>query len=132
MIFVDTNYFLRFFLGEPHDQHLQAKLLFQRAAAGNEELSTSVVVFFEVYWVASSFYRFEKEKVAAFLQNMVKMEFIHLENRLLLVEATRLFIETSYDLEDAYNLAYADAIRASSFATFDAKLKKKFLTRPPR
>lgn len=126
MIFVDTNYFLRFFLGEPYDQASRVKALFQKAARGDVELATSLVVFFEVYWVTSSFYRLEKEKIVEFLQNMLKMEFIHLENRTLLTEATFLFAETSFDLEDAYNLVYARTIRTKEFATFDVKLKKKY------
>lgn len=126
MIFVDTNYFLRFFLGEPYDHHAQAKALFQKAARGDAQLGTSIVVFFEVYWVASSFYHLEKEKSAGFLRNMLKMEFIRLENRPLLVEAVSLYFDTSFDLEDAYNLVYARASRAKEFATFDIKLKKKF------
>ncbi len=128
MTFVDTNYFLRFFLGEPYDQHVEAKELFQKAARGDGELGTSVVVFFEVYWVASSFYRLEKEKIREFLDNILKMEFIRLENRALLSEALSLYRDTSFDLEDAYNLVYARASGAKEFATFDVKLKKKFVS----
>lgn len=125
MKFIDTNYFLRFFLGEPYDQHQEAKALFQKAARGEIVLATSVVVFFEVYWVTSSFYRLEKEKIAAFLQNILRMEFIKLENRVVLTGAVVLFEKTSFDLEDAYNLVYARSLRAKDFLTFDAKLKKK-------
>ncbi len=127
MIFVDTNYFLRFFLGEPYDQHAQTKELFQKAARGETELATSLIVFFEVYWVASSFYHLEKEKVVEFLQNILKMEFIKLENRSILIDAVSLFGLTPFDLEDAYNLVYAKRIRAKEFATFDVKLRKKFV-----
>lgn len=127
MTFVDTNYFLRFFLGEPYDQQAWAKTLFQKAARGDIELTTSLVVFFEVYWVASSFYRLKKEKIIEFLQNMLKMEFIHLENRALLSDAVSLYQNTNFDLEDAYNLVYARATGAKEFATFDVKLKKKFV-----
>lgn len=125
MKFIDTNYFLRFFLGEPYDQHQETKALFLKAARGEAEIATSIVVFFEVYWVTSSFYRLEKEKISAFLQNILKMEFIKLENRALLTEAAVLFEKTSFDLEDAYNLMYARSLHAKDFLTFDAKLKKK-------
>lgn len=128
MTFVDTNYFLRFFLGEPYDQAARAKTLFQKAAHGDIGLATSLVVFFEVYWVTSSFYRLDKQKIAEFLQNMLKMEFVHLENRTLLGEAVSLYQDTNFDLEDAYNLVYAKASGAKEFATFDVKLKKKFVS----
>lgn len=126
MIFVDTNYFLRFFLGDQVSQHEEAKALFQRAAKGEAELGTSAMVFFEVYWVATSFYAFHRENVAEFLHNILKMEFIDLENRDLLTQAVLLYADTSYDLEDAYNLAYARSIKAKAFATFDKKLQRKF------
>ena len=127
MIFVDTNYFLRFFLGEPHDQHAATKTLFQKAARGEVELGTSVIVFFEVYWVASSFYQVERERVATFLQHVLKMEFIHLENRPLLTDAVVLYQDMNFDLEDAYNLVYAKEVGVKELATFDRKLKSKFL-----
>lgn len=126
MNFVDTNYFLRFFVGEPHDQRDDAKALFQKAAEGKIDLCTSLIVFFEVYWVASSFYGFKKDKAALFLQNMLKMEFIRLENRDLLMKAVSLYESSAFDLEDAYNLAYARSVSVEEFVTFDVKVKKKF------
>lgn len=129
MIVVDTNYFLRFFLGEPYDQHAKAKTLFQKAARAEVQLATSSIVFFEVYWVASSFYRLEKAKIVAFLRNILKMEFIDLENRTLLADAVRTYGETPFDLEDAYNMAFAESVRAKELATFDVKLAKAFTVR---
>lgn len=126
MIFVDTNYFLRFFIGQPQDQHLEAKALFHKGALGDVELCTSLVVFFEVYWVATSFYAFKREKVTSFLRNMLTMEFIRLENRDILADAVSTYEKTSFDLEDAYNLAYAHSVQVKDFATYDKQLKKKF------
>lgn len=128
MIFIDTNYFLRFFIGQSQNQHETAKDIFRRAATGEIEISTSLIVFFEIYWVASSFYKLEKKKVITFLKNILKMEFIDLENRDVLVEAVSFCESSSFDLEDAYNLSYARHTQAEDFLTFDAKLKKKWST----
>lgn len=55
MIFVDTNYFLRFLLADQEEQHQTAKALFKKAAIGEVDLFTSLIVFFEVYWVLGEF-----------------------------------------------------------------------------
>jgi len=57
MIFVDTNYFLRFLLKDIGKQHQKAKKLFEKAASGEIKLFTSMIVFFEIYWVLFSFYK---------------------------------------------------------------------------
>lgn len=126
MTFVDTNYFLRFFIGEPHDQHEAAKILLQKAVRGEIDICTSVVVVFEIYWVASSFYDRKKEHVVLFLQDLLSMEFIRLEQRDVLMKAVSLYATSTMDLEDAYNVAYARNIGVKDFVTFDVKLKKKF------
>lgn len=126
MMFVDTNYFLRFFIGTPVDQHQDAKTLFQKAARGEMKLCTSLVVMFEIYWVATSFYKFDKEKIVEFLSNILRMEFIEVECKDVFAEAVSLYAKSLFDLEDAYNLAYAQSIRVDDFVTFDVKVKKKF------
>ena len=45
MIFVDTNYFLRFLLADNEPQYSKVKRLFLQAARGIVKLATSVVVF---------------------------------------------------------------------------------------
>lgn len=46
MIFVDTNYFLRFILKDNQVQYLKARQLFLDAAKGEIELISSTTVFF--------------------------------------------------------------------------------------
>lgn len=126
MIFVDTNYFLRFLLKDQKIQHSTAKNLFIQAAKNEIELCTSLIVFFEIYWVLSSFYRKEKSELIEKLEGLLSFAFIHLQDREIFEQAVRIFKETSLDLEDAYNLVYASANKASEFKTFDKKLQKIF------
>ncbi len=60
MIFVDTNYFLRFFLRDSREQYLIVKQFFLDGASGKIKLFTSLIVLFEVYWVLKSYYGKEK------------------------------------------------------------------------
>lgn len=124
MIFIDTNYFLRLVLADKKDYYQQAKKLFQSGALGKLKLFTSVVVFFEVYWVLASFYKKKKKELAKILSDLLKMKFIKWQNREILEEALEIYEESALDLEDSFNLSYARAKKATDFKTFDKKLMK--------
>lgn len=126
MTFIDTNYFLRFLLKDIDEQHQEAKAIFNRAALGEVTAFTSIIVFFEIYWVLSSFYEKEEDELVETLQKILSMEFIELESRELLREALEVFTETNVELEDAFNLTYAKASGANDFKTFNQKLGKLF------
>ena len=128
MTFVDTNYFLRFLLADIKFQHQIAKNLFRNAAVGKVKLCTSIIVFFELYWVLSSFYKKSKKELIELLGKVLRMKFIKLEGRDLLEAALEIFAETSFDLEDTFNLVYAQELGVTDFKTFDKKLAKRFLS----
>ncbi|MBU3935116.1 PIN domain-containing protein [Patescibacteria group bacterium] len=127
MIFVDTNFFLRFFLQDNSPQFRQAKKLFHQASSGQATLGTSLIVFFEVYWVLSSLYGRKHELVLQTLLAIANMDFVFLPQRQLLKTCLANFSRFNYDLEDTYNFFYAQSKKVSEFATFDKKLKEKFI-----
>lgn len=126
MTFVDTNYFLRFLLKDINDQHLEAKNLFLAASEGKVSLITSIIVFFEIYWVLSSYYERNKVEIANVLGKVLGLSFIKLEEREILFKSLSLFKRTNLDLEDCYNICYAKFNGIRSFKTFDKKLSKEF------
>ncbi len=126
MIFVDTNYFLRFLLNDISEQHEKAKDLFLSGSEGKVDLVTSTIVFFEIYWVLSSYYAKEKPEIVKVLEKILKLTFIELKERELLLNSLKLFEKTNFDLEDCFNLYYAKLQKADSFKTFDKKLEKEF------
>lgn len=126
MIFVDTNYFLRLLLKDVKNQHQKAKKLFEGGAKGDEKLFTSTIVFFEIYWVLSSFYEKSKNETVPILGKILQMRFVELKERDLLENALEVFEDENIDLEDAYNLVYAQENNASNLVTFDKKLTKLF------
>lgn len=126
MNFVDTNYFLRFLLADVASQHTIATHLFEKAAKKQLELCTTTIVFFEINWVLSSLYDFQKDKIAAVLKKILEMPFVHFDERDLL-EASLLFYQHStLSLEDCYNVMYARmrGITKDHFKTFDKKLMR--------
>lgn len=126
MMFIDTNYFLRFLLKDINHQHLEAKNLFLSASEGKIELITSTIVFFEIYWVLSSYYDRNKAEAGNVLEKVLSLNFIELEEREMLFKSLSLFKKTNLDLEDCYNVCYAKSKGVRSFKTFDKKLDKQF------
>ncbi len=126
MMFIDTNYFLRFLLKDINPQHLEAKNLFLSASEGKTALITSIIVFFEIYWVLSSYYERNKTEAANVLEKVLSLNFIELEEREMLFRSLSLFRKTNLDLEDCYNVCYAKSKGIRSFKTFDKKLDKEF------
>lgn len=125
-MFVDTNYFLRFLLADQEEQHKTARMLFKKAAAGEVDLFTSLVIFFEVYWVLSSFYKKQKGELVEKLEGLLSMTFVDYQDHDVLMGAVRVFKETPLDLEDAYNLTYASTNGATELKTFDQQLQKVY------
>lgn len=124
MIFIDTNYLLRFLLKDIKKQHQEAKELFLKGAEGRLQLFTSLVVIFEIYWVLTSFYQEKKEKVIEILEKIFNLKFIEIENKELLQETLKIYKKTNLDLEDCYNLALARKRKIKEFKTFDERLRK--------
>ena len=126
MIFIDTNYFLRYFLKDIPSQYQDAKELFMKAATGKIKLFTSTIVFFELYWVLLSFYEKEKTDIIIVLKDVLEMSFVEIGDHVLLEEVVNVYQSVNFDLEDCYNLVYASSSKAQDFKTFDKKLSQKY------
>ena len=125
MIFVDTNYFLRFILKDNQDQYLEAKKLFLEAAKGRMELITSTTVFFEIHFVLKSFYGKDKQLLVEILSEILNLNVIFSEKQLL-QDSLKLYTRSVVGLEDCYNLVFAKEQDIKTFKTFDQKLSKVF------
>jgi predicted nucleic-acid-binding protein len=134
MIFVDTNYFLRYLRDDVPEQSKIAKKLFIEAANGKKNIFTSLIVFFEVFWVVSRSYVYDKSEVIRILRGILAMNFIAFPDRDILTNTIGLFESTTLEFEDCYNIAYSEKVEAKEFLTFDRKLgnflKKKIIIKP--
>ena len=126
MIFVDTNYFLRFLLKDNKPQHLEAKQLMLGGATGKLKLFTSTIVFFEIYWVLTSYYGKNKTELVDTLNEILNLRFIEIQERPFLTISLKIFSQNNISLEDCYNLIYAKSHNAKAFKTFDLKLGRIF------
>ena len=126
MTFVDTNYFLRFLIEDNKEQSKIAKELFLEGARGKQQLITSTIVIFEIYWVFKSYYQKSKVEIIKILQKVLTMNFVRIDERDLLQSALNFFKAENLSLEDCYNLVFAKENKIEFFKTFDAKLAKVF------
>ena len=123
MIFVDTNYFLRFLLQDVSSQAREAKQLFLESAKGEISLITSVLVFFEVAWVLRKSFSKDNQALIDSLMKILDLR-VELEERSILVESINLFKYSNLSLEDCYNIVFARRQGIKAFKTFDKKLDK--------
>jgi len=125
--FVDTNYFLSYFLNRNSDQQLIVNKLFERALQDKIHLYSSSLVFFEVYWTAKSFYQIPYQTLKTMMTQLLHLNFITIDNKALLLESLTLFTNNSISLEDCYHLVCARSYQVNSIATFDKKLKSSYI-----
>ncbi|PIP86116.1 hypothetical protein COW83_00605 [Candidatus Collierbacteria bacterium CG22_combo_CG10-13_8_21_14_all_43_12] len=123
--YVDTNYFLRFFLDDNPKQAQEVRELFVRGSAEEVKLVSSLVVFLEVYWVLKSFYSFSKDQICKSLNVILRMDFIKIDEKEVIFRAMEIFDINNLDLEDCFHLAYLleNSGEAKRLATFDKKLE---------
>ena len=122
MIFVDTNYFIRFLINDIPLQFKKARELFELGAKDKIQLFTSTIVIFEIYWLMFKFYEKSRSESILILKNILSMNFVYLEERDILFEALKIYEDGSLELEDCYNIAFAKANKMLDFKTFDKKL----------
>lgn len=127
MIFIDTNYFLRFLLSDVDSQYKEAKNFFLKSSDGEFKTFTSTIVIFEVCWVISGQFKKDKVKIYDVLIKLLNFQFIEIENHDLIIRALDIYLKSNLGLVDCYNLVYAKSKKADDFVTFDKDLLKKLM-----
>ena len=102
MIFVDTNYFLRFLLKDVPHQHQKALQLFKDGAAGKIKLISSTIVIFKILWVLTSYYKKDKQEAVNILEQVLQMRFIQFEKKRLIVKGRKVKILPGNSWLDKY------------------------------
>lgn len=123
--FVDTNFFLRFLIGDSPDQAKEARDFFADSLRLNRKLISSVVVLFEIYWILNHHYGIKEKRLVDSLLLVLKLS-VDFGDDGILLDAVLVMSNYGYDLEDSYNVIFARRSKVDKFATFDKKLLKKF------
>ena len=122
-VFIDTNVFLRFLLEDVVSQQTIVNKIFEDGALGKVILNSSIIVFFEIYWVLKSSCDLRGPDLVEKLLQILKLT-VKFEKHELLSKSVEDMDKFSFDLEDSYNANYSETINVDNFITFDQKLTK--------
>jgi len=120
-IFVDTNVFLRFLVGDVASFYQKAKELFKEAESGEVKLETNEMVIAEIVWVLESYYGFSKAEIKEVIDTILDTKNLKVANHTRLKEAIGVYASGKMDFIDAYNISYIKARGYRKVATFDIK-----------
>ena len=123
-IILDANVILRFLLADHKTHSAKALQLFEEAESGDSmKLFISDVCLAEVAWVLSSFYKLDREVIAAHLKGLLLHSGVDAENPTVLIEACEAFGVLKLDFIDCYNAMLAQ-YGDGELATFDKDYRK--------
>lgn len=120
-VFVDTNVFLRFFVGDVESFYQKARELFEKAEKGEIKLETSELVIAEIVWVLESYYDFSKQEIKTVIDAILDTKNIRVLNHTRIKEAIDLYASGKMDFIDAYNTSYIRSSGYKKVTTFDIK-----------
>lgn len=122
-LWVDANVVLRFLTGDPPEMAAKALELMSRAEKGDIGLRVSHLVVAEIVWVLSSFYRYDKSRIAETLISFLGADGIYAENPAFLIQALQDMAGKNVDFVDAY-LAALTRAQEESICSFDNDFEK--------
>ena len=117
MIAADTNVVVRFLVGDDPAQNRRARNLFEKSP-----VFLSATVLLETEWVLRGAYRIGPAEVLALLKGVLGLPSVECEEPDRIMRALSWY-ERGLDFADALHLASMGPAR--SFASFDAKLKRR-------
>lgn len=119
---LDTNFILRYLLGDNKSQYKKTKAIFDQARSDQISLILEQSVFAEVIFVLSSVYKVPRDQIAGFMIFLITYKGIECE-----VEQFKLALSYYKDknihIVDALVLAQS-SLENTEILTFDKKLKK--------
>lgn len=124
LVLLDTNPIIRYLTQDAPDQAARARVLFERAAAGECTLYVSESVVVEVVNVLSSrvTYHLPRVEVQRHLRNIFSLRGLKIPAKQTYRRALELWVNTPQvrDFVDALCVAQAERLKISTLASFDA------------
>jgi predicted nucleic acid-binding protein len=117
--FLDTNVLLRYFTRDDEDKAERVRALLTRVDRGEEKVTTSPLVMFEVVFTLQSFYGVERRRIRDLLAPVISMRGLELGLKGVFDQALDLYAGTSVSFADAYNAAHMKWRGASEIYTWD-------------
>ncbi len=118
---LDTNVLLRYLTHDIPGKYQKVRLLFDLAKKGRMTLHICEPVFIETAVMLRNYFKFPKEKIISFLQDLLNASHLIIENSTQLASAVTVYSQYPIDLVDAVLLVRSQIHRRQIF-TFDSKL----------
>jgi uncharacterized protein len=120
-LFVDANFFIRFFTRDDNKQAAIVDEFFKKAQAGKIVLVTGHPVIFELAWVLKKGYSLSPDKVLDYISSLVGAPWLMMQDREIVENAINIARMSGQDFADAYICANSKAIGATGILTFNKK-----------
>lgn len=124
MYLADTNIIIRYLVKDHPLQTKACTVLFNQSRIGQVNLVITSLVIFETVWTLLSLYRVSKQQIVELLIELLKLEFIQIENRKLFIKAFEIWKTKNIDFNDAYNYIWAKESNLEGIYTFDKHFDK--------
>ncbi len=121
--FADTNFFIRYFIGDVKEQQRTAFKYLKKARDGKVKIKVVFQVLAEIEYVLRKVYKTPRDKIAEHIQSLLKSDYLEFENRTAYVDVFELYKKVNIDLVDLLIVVLANREEAS-ILSFDKKLKK--------
>lgn len=126
IVAVDTNVLVDFQL-QRAPNFPKAKKLLDDCLDNKVEVFIPQIVFPEYEWVLRSYYKQPKEKIVAFLEELLILEALLMSDKSEMQQALVLFKSTNIEFTDAIILTQVRNSKPDDFLTFDDNLRKLYL-----
>jgi predicted nucleic acid-binding protein len=119
--FVDTNIFLRLLTKSDPQQASDARALLLRVESGEEKVTTSPLVLFEVIFTLGSprSYNEPKERIVALVSPLVELRGLQIPNKQLWYDTFAVWLKYPIDFADAFNVGYMRSLGISEIYAWD-------------
>ena len=119
--YCDTNFVVRYLLGDNQEMLLKTKEVFEQVQTGKIFLILEQAVFTEIVFILSSFYKVPKNKISEILSELLAYKGIVCEDKESLLLALDLYNKQNLHIIDCLLIAKAEASNLD-ILSFDQKL----------
>ncbi|HSR70182.1 MAG TPA: type II toxin-antitoxin system VapC family toxin [Acidobacteriota bacterium] len=119
--FVDSNVFLRFLTNDDPSKAEKVKALFEKAIAGEVQLTTSLLVIAEIVWTLESFYRLERADIADKVETILSTPNLDCPEVDIILPALDFYATRNVDFVDAYHAFWLKTQGLERILTYDRK-----------
>lgn len=122
--FLDTNILIRLLTRDDEEKAARALALVLRVERGDEQVTTSPMVIFEIIFILEKRYQVPRVKIRDDIHYILSLRGVRLTNKKLYQTALSLYAGTKLSFADAYNAEFMKSRRLSQIYSWDRDFDK--------